>query len=291
MDQDLTQRPKERQLDQYYTDPMIALLLLNFLWSRVDIREFQFVEPSAGTGSFSKLLPPGSLAYDLDPKAPGITEADFLKVELPETGKLAVVGNPPFGKSSRQAIRFFNHGALRAELIAFIVPETFKKVSVQRRLDPYFHLEAEAPIPHNAFWFCGKRKHVPTVFQIWVRKDIKRNAQRPPTRHLDFDFVKNPFDADFVIQRVGAGAGKIHRNFEMSAQAHLFIRPNVAGVEATMQSLDLARTAKMTAGNPSIAKSEIVRLYAAAVASSDLFRTNGGKVPSLLRAAGALAAT
>jgi predicted RNA methylase len=277
MDQDLKRPNNERLLDQFYTDPKVAALLFEFLLNQFDLNEFQFVEPSAGTGSFSKLLPPGSLAYDLEPKAPGITEADFLKVELPETGKVAVVGNPPFGKSSSQAIRFFNHGALRAALIAFIVPETFKKVSIQRRLNAHFHLAAEAPVPHNAFWYCGKRKHVPTVFQIWVKKGVERNTPRPPTRHPDFDFVKNPSDAEFAIQRVGVKAGKVHRDFEMSAQSHLFIRPKVAGVEATMQSLHLARTAKMTAGNPSISKSEIVSLYAAAVASSDstLSTSNG----------------
>ncbi|MET4133382.1 putative RNA methylase [Porphyrobacter sp. MBR-155] len=267
MDQHLKQPPKERLLDQFYTDSNVAGVLYDFLRSKFDLNEFQFIEPSAGTGSFSRLLPPGSLAYDLDPKAPGIIEADFLKAELPETGKLGVVGNPPFGKNSSLAIRFFNHAALKAELIAFIVPATFQKMSVQRRLDPHLHLVAEAPVPHNAFWFCGKRKHVPTVFQIWARRDVKRNTQRPPTRHPDFDFVKNPSDADFVIQRVGGDAGKIHRDFGMSSQSHLFIRPKVSGVEVTMHSLDLASTAKMTAGNPSIAKSEIVRLYTAALAS------------------------
>lgn len=267
MTYDRKKRCRERQLDQFYTDPVVAAMLFEFLKRQLDLEGFLFIEPSAGTGSFFVLLPPGSLAYDLDPKAPGIIQKDFLEVTLPQTRRLAVVGNPPFGRQCNLAIEFFNYAALRAEVIAFIVPATFQKMSVQRRLDPHFHLQAEMPVPHNAFWFCGKRKHVPTVFQIWVRKDVKRDTRRPPTRHPDFDFVKNPSDADFVIQRVGGDAGKIHRNFEISAQSHLFIRPKVAGVEATMQSLDLASTAKMTAGNPSIAKSEIVRLYAAALAS------------------------
>ncbi|WP_054119187.1 hypothetical protein [Porphyrobacter sp. AAP60] len=267
MNQRLKRPPKERLLDQFYTDSSVAVTLYDFLRSEFDLHGYRFIEPSAGTGSFSRLLPPGSLAYDLDPKASGIIEADFLKVEIPESGKLAVVGNPPFGKNSSLAIRFFNQAALKAELIAFIVPATFQKMSVQRRLNPHLHLVAEAPVPHNAFWFCGKRKHVPTAFQIWVRRDIKRTTQRPPTRHPDFDFVKSPSDADFVIQRVGGEAGKIHRDFGMSSQSHLFIRPKAAGVEVVMHSLDLASTAKMTAGNPSIAKSEIVRLYTAALAS------------------------
>lgn len=267
MYQDIKHSLNARSLNQFYTEYAVASVLFKFLSSQFDLCKFELTEPSAGTGSFSRLLPLGSLAYDLDPKAPGIIQADFLKLELPQTGKLAVVGNPPFGKNSSVAIRFFNHAAPRAVLIAFIVPATFKKMSVQRRLDPNFHLEAEMAVPHNAFWFCGERKRVPTVFHIWVKKDVERSTARPPTRHPDFDFVKNPSDAGFVVQRVGGYAGKIHRDFGMSAQSHLFIRPKVAAVEATMASLDLASTAKMTAGNPSIAKAEIVSLYAAAVAS------------------------
>lgn len=80
-------------------------------------------------------------------------------------------------------------------------------------------------------------------------------------------FISDLSDAHFVIQRVGGDAGKIHWNFEMSAQSHLFSRPKAAGTEVTMHSLDLACSANMTAGNPSISKSEIVSLYIDAVAS------------------------
>lgn len=267
MNYDRKRRCRERELDQFYTDPVVAAMLFEFLKRQLDLEGFLFIEPSAGTGSFFALLPPGSLAYDLDPKAPGIIQKDFLAVALPQTERLAVVGNPPFGRQCNLAIEFFNYAALRAEVIAFIVPATFQKMSVQRRLDPHFHLQAEMPVPHNAFRFCGKRKHVPTVFQIWVKKDVERDTRHSPTRHPDFDFVKNPSDADFVIQRVGAAAGKIHRKFAVSSERHLFVRPKVPGVEATMQSLDFGLLAKRAAGQPSLAKSEIVSLYAAALAS------------------------
>jgi hypothetical protein len=60
------------------------------------------------------------------------------------------------------------------------------------------------------------------------------------------------------MQRVGANAGRIHYNFDLSESSHFFI---LGKVQHRMRQLDLARVAANTAGNPSISKSEIVRLY------------------------------
>ncbi len=250
-----------RRLDQFYTDPEVAAYLFDLLLSRLDQSELFFVEPSAGMGAFSDLFPLNSAAFDIDPKAPGIIKADFLRIELPHDQKIAVVGNPPFGKNSSLAVRFFNHAAINACLIAFIVPKTFKKNSIQRRLNPFFHLAWEDPVPDDAFWFCGKRKHVPTVFQTWIRRDEKRNEIGLPTSHPDFEFLPSGDGAEFVIRRVGGKAGSISYNSDASPASHLFIKPKVAGVEERFRSLDFVSAANLTAGKPSLAKSDIVRLY------------------------------
>jgi hypothetical protein len=108
------------------------------------------------------------------------------------------------------------------------------------------------------------------VFQIRIKKDMEREQQCLPACHSDFEFVKTPSDADFVIQRIGQRADRIHRNSQASPQSHLFVRVKVAGVEATVQSLDLAGAAKWTGGNPTIAKSKIVGPYSAELASRRL---------------------
>lgn len=73
-------------------------------------------------------MPPGRFACDIDPQGDGIVKLDFFDFELPYDDRVVVVGNPPFGRNSSLAIRFFNKAACGAEIIAFIVPRSFKKV-------------------------------------------------------------------------------------------------------------------------------------------------------------------
>lgn len=263
---------KARQLDQFYTRAEVAEEL--YVWFRAQcalhnpgvLEAPTFIEPSAGTGSFLRLLPPGSLAFDIDPRGPGIVEADFLRMQLPRSGHLVVIGNPPFGRNASLAIRFFNHAATAASVIAFIVPLTFEKVSVQNRLDLRFHMLAEKPVPKDGFMFEGRRKHVPATIQIWVRKPVIRQKIVLPKTHADFQFM-GPADAhkaDFALQRVGAGAGRVHHDLKAKPSAHYFLKAasGTADLEAVMRALDFQSLAKRTAGNPSLAKTEVVQLYA-----------------------------
>ena len=83
-----------------------------------------------------------------------------------------VIGNPPFGKISSFAVRFFNKSAEYAEVIAFIVPRTFKRVSVQNRLNLNFHLIYNEDLPMKPCCFEPKMG-AKCCFQIWKKK--KRN--------------------------------------------------------------------------------------------------------------------
>lgn len=92
---------------------------------------------------------------------------------------------------------------------------------------------------------------------------MKRPRWHVETRHPDFEFT-TPDKAHFAIQRVGANAGRVHCNFKASGNSHYFIRavgmpPHV--LKRVMTQLDLAGAASNVAGNPSLAKSEIVALY------------------------------
>lgn len=253
-------RPTDVALSQYYTHPEVAARLYATFKEHCDTTVVQLVEPSAGTGAFLAVMPAGTLAYDVDPKGAGIQTADFLSVRIPTDRPIATLGNPPFGRNCNMAIPFFNHAASQSKIVAFVVPRTFKKMWLQNKLDPYFHLVREVPVPAKAFLFRGKPYNVPAVFQIWERRSYARERWPEGTVHPDFDFT-DPQDAEFAIQRVGANAGRIHRNFKLSEKSHYYIRPNVEGVEAIMAQLDLRSVASNTAGNPSLAMAEIVHLY------------------------------
>lgn len=250
-----------RKLDQFYTHDDVAKEMYDWFCTHFDPNELVFVEPSAGRGAFSRLFPRDSLAYDVDPQGPGIIKADFLSTPLPKAGRVAVVGNPPFGKNASMAVKFFNHAATKAEVIAFIVPLTFQKTSLQNRLNLNFHCIAEKVVPQNAFTLSGNSKHVPTVFQIWVKGSKPRVKVNLPKTHPDFDFTSAE-KASFAIQRVGANAGKVHHKFTLSKSSHYFLRENAAGVEAAIRLIDFVAVARRTAGNPSLSKTEIVELYA-----------------------------
>ena len=247
----------DRKYDQYYTRPDVAAFFYDRFKEYFDPSDYLMVEPSAGTGSFYKILPNGSIAYDIEPKYPGIINANFLEVEIETDRPIAIIGNPPFGKNSSTAVRFFNHAARQSSVIAFILPRTFRKASIVNRLDRSFHLVREWDVPADAFLFRSKPYDVPAVFQIWRRKPELRKPRPVETRHPDFKFTTKEC-ADFAIQRVGGQAGRVHQDFSKSPSAHYFIEGNV---KHAMEQIDFARVTGDVAGNPSLAKSEIVALY------------------------------
>ena len=86
------------RLDQYYTHELIAAHCYKAFCGHFNPTNFTMVELSAGTGSFFKLLPSGSIAYDVEPKYSGIQTAIFLQVSLESDRPIAIIGNPTFGK-------------------------------------------------------------------------------------------------------------------------------------------------------------------------------------------------
>ncbi|TPG22757.1 SAM-dependent methyltransferase [Sphingomonas koreensis] len=254
-------RSSADKLDQYYTRLDVAVHFFGVLQRYFDPASFQMVEPSAGDGAFFRLTLPGSLGYDLEPKYAGIRTADFLEVTVGGDRPICIVGNPPFGQNSSMAVKFFNHAAREASVIAMIFPSTFRKGSIQNRLDPAFHVLYQETVPKDAFRFEGRLHNVPATFMIWERRTEPRNPWPTMTQHPDFDFLTNSQGADFLIQRVGARAGQVHDNFSMSPRSHYFIKANRYNVRAVMEQLDLAAVARNVAGCPSISKCEIVSMY------------------------------
>ncbi|MBM3928107.1 MAG: SAM-dependent methyltransferase [Sphingomonadales bacterium] len=253
-------RASDERLDQYYTHPDVAEHFYAIFREHFDPAAYLMVEPSAGTGSFLKVMPDGSIGYDVEPKYPGIQTADFLTVRIDNDRAIAILGNPPFGRNASMAVRFFNHAAAQVSVIAFILPRTFRKASIENRLHRNFHLIREEPVPEDAFLFRGKPFNVPAVFQIWERRSYLRPLRPDVTWHPDFEFLTTPDLADFAIQRVGAGAGRLHHDFAASPSSHYFIRGDV---EHIMARINFRTVAADVAGNPSLSKAEIVALYQA----------------------------
>lgn len=262
-------RAKALALDQFYTHPEIALYFYGVLQRYCDPARYQMIEPSAGTGSFLNVMPAGSIGIDLAPRHPDIWTADFRSIRVASPRPIATLGNPPFGRNSNLAIAFLNHAAAQSDVVAFILPRTARKSSFQNRLDRRLHLIHEEIVPAEAFIFCGKPYDVPAVFQIWKRRTCLRELWPVETEHPDFEFLKDRAGAQFAIRRVGARAGVVLDELGGSPSSHHFIRAAVAGVRVALTELEpeLRAAANNVAGNPSIAKSEIVALYRRYVAT------------------------
>lgn len=264
-----------RQLDQFYTCPELAEALTRQFWAKLSPTEKEsfFLEPSAGRGAFLNAMkafvkPDRLLGLDIDPKHETITCQDFLSWHAPHKDWI-VFGNPPFGKNSSTAVKFFNHAASFARVIAFIVPRTFEKNSLQKRLDLNFDLVEEHSIPPLSFWFEGEKITVPCVFQLWRKLPIGQTRALPvrPTTHPDFTFQALPEGSAFAFQRVGVKAGRTKALTEthIAPPSHYFLVPRLglSGEELRhrLDQIDWEPIKSKTAGNPSIGRSELVEQY------------------------------
>lgn len=270
--------PKHSELDQFYTKPSIVEHVLK----KIDCVKYDLVvEPSAGAGDFFDRLPLDKrVGIDLSPAKAGIRKGNFFNFEPKTTENVLTVGNPPFGKNSSLAVKFFNHAAQFSDCIAFIVPRTFRKPSVINRLHPSFHIVEQEILPLDSFYTpSGESYAVPTVFQVWERREACRTKIKTLTSHPDFEFVsieRFPTDqqkkiqcqkSDFCVRRVGVNAGKIYKDYNTTYRdwkSHYYIKQKTEDVERIMSLIrwnDRESPKFDTAGNPSISKHELIKFY------------------------------
>jgi hypothetical protein len=262
--------------DQFYTNVSIAKKCLDKLSEYVDVNSFDIIiEPSAGTGSFFNLLPVDKrIGIDLEPKCEGIACADYLDFEPPPNKKIAVVGNPPFGVMCKSAVRFFGHSAKFADIIAFIIPRTFKRISVQNRLSLNFELIFNGDLPTTPCCFTPKIG-AKCCFQIWQRTLQPRQKIRQESTHPDFEFLqwgpldsKNQptpnMDADFVMRAYGSNCGKLFTEnlISLRPKSYHWIK---AGIDIDLlknrfRALDYS-ISKDTCRQDSIGRKELIHLY------------------------------
>jgi len=212
---------REEGLDKFYTNMNYAKSCIDKVFEISGNNWDLIIEPSAGNGSFfNQIQFENKIGIDIFPESDNIIKQDFFTFE-PEkqTGNILVIGNPPFGKVSSIAIKFFNHASNWAHTIAFILPRTFRKTSVQNRLNEYFHLIYDEEVPVNPCCFTPKMM-VKCCFQIWQKKETKREKVKLETKHKDWDFLQYgkkdeagqptpPNNADFAIRAYGGKIGDI----------------------------------------------------------------------------------
>jgi hypothetical protein len=242
----------------------------------INIDEFDIhLEPSAGSGSFFNIMDETKkIGFDIEPKKEGIYKMDFFDYRPQQDKKYLVFGNPPFGRGSSLAVKFFNKSAEFANCIAFIIPRTFKRVSIQNKLNLNFELIYDENLPITPCCFTPKMT-AKCCFQVWVKKDSKRKKVIYDKTHDDFEFLKHgpkdknnqptpPKNCDFVIKAYGGNCGEI---IDMDLK---LLRPkswhwlksniDIELLKSRFRQLDYSMS-KNTVRQDSIGQKELIHLY------------------------------
>lgn len=262
---------RSKELDQFYTKQSVAIECIKELYTYIPMREYDIIlEPSAGSGAFFYNLDKKKrIGIDIAPTVNDIDQMDFFDYTPPK-GRIIVVGNPPFGVQSKLAVNFFNRAALFTDTIAFIVPITWQKWSIQRRLCEKFKLIYSKPLPPNSFTFNNEEYKVKCAFQIWTCRsnDIKYVDQRirikPKTTHLDFDFLpKSKRDeADFLFVVCGNRSQLVHETAShIAIQTTERIKAKYPFVKTIFENIDWSAHTNSNVGTMWINRETIVKEY------------------------------
>ena len=266
----------DNDLDQFYTNTDIAKLYYQKLQEKINLDDFDILlEPSAGNGSFYSLLPECKrIGLDIMPKYEGVIPMDFFHYNPDKTKKYLALGNPPFGKISSLAVKFFNRCAEFCDCIAFIIPRTFKRVSIQNQLNMNFELIYNEDLSINPCCFTPKMS-AKCCFQIWTKSSIPRQPVIYDKTHPDFNFIKMgpkdennqptpPSGADFAMKAYGSNCGEIkeYNLQDLRPKSWHWIKSNIDIIELKnrFNKLDYSMS-KDTVRQDSLGQQELIYLY------------------------------
>ena len=257
-------------IDKFYTKPEITEYCYNIIKHNLEIDYDSdiVIEPSAGNGSFLyiiKRLCKNYKLYDIDPddNESIIEKQDYLLLNLNEykdyNGKIHIIGNPPFGRQSSLAIKFIRKSALFCDSISFILPKSFKKDSLKKKIPLNFHCIYENDLPENSFLINNNEYNVPCIFQIWKKLDYNR-LEKEKLIEKGYSFVKKEENPDISFRRVGVYAGKVDKEIlDKSIQSHYFIKFDKFTDELyeKIKALEF-KESNNTVGPRSISKQELI---------------------------------
>ena len=221
---------KRNTIDKFYTKNCVINDIFKTIEGMDLFKEDDLIiEPSAGNGAFlDNLKDYNYMAYDIQPEDERIQKQDFLTLDIKTDKDIHFIGNPPFGRQSSLAKRFIKHciSFKNTKSISFILPLSFKKLTMNKVFGKHFHLVYEKTLDKKSFYYDNNDYDIPCVFQIW-KYDTNERVLKQNTKCDIFDWIhKNNKDkSDFAIRRVGGNAGVItDKVLEVSDQSYYYIK-------------------------------------------------------------------
>lgn len=206
--------------EQYYTPKPVALEVLDRVLKITKAESQTFLEPAAGAGAFVEAAKQKGfseiIAMDIEPKHADVVKANFLE-RNPRVQNAVCVTNPPFGRNNALSIPFFNKAAKHSDVIAFIVPRSWRKWSVLNRLDQNFALIDDWDLNVDYVDEFDSEVHgvgnLRTCVQVWQKvPGYQRNLVK--IEDLGLFEKTTPEKADISFTQFGFGAGSFSQNFE-----------------------------------------------------------------------------
>lgn len=256
-------------IDKFYTNDDAVKLCMKHVKQYLQINEKDvIIEPGAGNGAFIeeiKSISRNYRFYDLIPEHTEVVQQDYLNLDTSDLKHLEVqvqvhiIGNPPFGRQSTNAIKFIQKSCQFADSISFILPKSFKKDSMRNKFHKNFHLIFEIDLPENSFTDEGKITNVPCLFQIW-KKQTNERIFKEKIEPDGYIFVKKYDNPDISFRRVGVYAGNVSKDINKSDKSHYFIRfTNGKDIAENIENLKLNVFQRdNTVGPRSISKPELI---------------------------------
>lgn len=250
--------------EQFYTPPAVARDVVAKVLELVpEAADRVWLEPAGGTGAFIDAAAEAGVteivSFDIEPRHPQVEEGDFLVQDLRLRGAVAV-SNPPFGRNNALSVPFFNRCADHCEVIAFIVPRSWRKWSVLNRLDRRFHLISDEELSINYVNVEGEdvyeRNNLRTCVQIWKRGDHEREVVTVP----DMGIVEKttPQDADVALTIFGYSCGTVKTEFpRRKVTTEMYLRLTHPRALEALQAVDFGRFSNNVAYTEALSLPEI----------------------------------
>ena len=268
--------------EQFYTSESYAKKCIELLEEHFTLDYFKtIVEPSAGTGVFVDQLNSFTIeALDIEPKHSKVRACDFLTWIPALSPPVLFVGNPPFGQRSALAMRFMERACELGDVVAFILPRSFRKYTFMNRIDARFHLVDQLD-GQDFVDSSGNPVSVKTVFQIWERRSLPRQKIVQPSGHPDFlmrhahlsrisETTRRELVRDYEIAIPQAGGNFATRqSAQVTRGSWWFISPKNSEVAERFQRLDFSFCDNMNVAHTSLSKSDIIRAYEEALAKEN----------------------